>query len=282
MYDSTQSQTAHMLDELALYGVRPGSAERDYRPLPKADRIEQSLAAAFEAIIDTMADTRLEEDLDETLWGLTNIFHRRLGYLDGQLDRNEQAQRQAVSEQDGSEVKSVELERLIGQGQSLLKRRNAAELMRDASAVQYEAQSGTPWLPRTSSMTSHRNLTAAVIDSREFANARERKADATLCSEGTKIVSTGGQDYSDHETIWKVLDRTKAKHPNMVLLHGGLPKGAELITARWARPREVPAVVFKPDFTRDGRSAPFKRNDRMLAEMPAGVFAFPGNRINAN
>ena len=68
----------------------------------------------------------------------------------------------------------------------------------------------------------------------------------------------------------------------MVLLHGGSPKGAELIAARWARTREVPAVVFKPDFARDGRSAPFKRNDQMLAEMPAGVIAFPGNGINDN
>jgi hypothetical protein len=36
-------------------------------------------------------------------------------------------------EQDGSEVKSVELERLTAEGQTLIERRNAFELMRDHS-----------------------------------------------------------------------------------------------------------------------------------------------------
>jgi hypothetical protein len=37
------------------------------------------------------------------------------------------------------------------------------------------------------------------------------------------------------------------KYPDMVLLHGGTPKGAEMISARWADTRGVTQMVFKPD-----------------------------------
>jgi hypothetical protein len=41
-------------------------------------------------------------------------------------------------------------------------------------------------------------------------------------------------------------------------------------------------VVFKPDWTGEGRAAPFKRNDRLLDVLPIGVVVFPGSGISAN
>jgi hypothetical protein len=82
--------------------------------------------------------------------------------------------------------------------------------------------------------------------------------------------------------FWDALDQTRAKHPDMVLLHGGSPRGAERIAACWADQRKVPQVVFKPDRTREGRAAPFKRNDRLLEALPIGVLVFPGSGISAN
>jgi hypothetical protein len=58
--------------------------------------------------------------------------------------------------------------------------------------------------------------------------------------------------------------------------------GAERIAACWADQRKVPQVVFKPDWTHEGRSAPFKRNDRLLEALPIGVVVFPGSGISAN
>src|SRR3546814_7070433 len=55
-----------------------------------------------------------------------------------------------------------------------------------------------------------------------------------------------------------------AKHPDMVLLHGGSPKGAELIAAKWADNRKVPQIAFKPDWTKHAKAAPFKRNDAKI------------------
>jgi hypothetical protein len=68
----------------------------------------------------------------------------------------------------------------------------------------------------------------------------------------------------------------------MVLLHGGSPKGAEPIAAKWATQRKVPQIAFKPVWTKHAKAAPFKRNDAMLAALPIGVMVFPGTGIQAN
>src|SRR3546814_9226600 len=68
----------------------------------------------------------------------------------------------------------------------------------------------------------------------------------------------------------------------MVLLHGGSPKGAELIAAKWATNRKVPQVAFKPDWTKHAKAAPFKRNDAILEVLPIGVMVFPGTGIQGN
>ena len=64
----------------------------------------------------------------------------------------------------------------------------------------------------------------------------------------------------------------------MVLLHGGSPKGAELIAAKWADNRKVPQIAFKPDWTKHAKAAPFKRNDAMLEILPIGVMRLPRHR----
>jgi ParB family chromosome partitioning protein len=72
------------------------------------------------------------------------------------------------------------------------------------------------------------------------------------------------------------------EHPDMVLLHGGSPKGAERIAARWADHRKVPQIAFRPDWTKHNKAAPFKRNDQMLDVLPIGVMVFPGTGIQDN
>ena len=99
---------------------------------------------------------------------------------------------------------------------------------------------------------------------------------------GPKIAVTGGLDFNDHRLIWDRLDKVHAKHPDMVLLHGGSPKGAELIAAKWATNRKVPQIAFKPDWTKHAKAAPFKRNDAMLEVLPIGVMVFPGTGIQDN
>src|SRR3546814_13239423 len=64
----TSSPTAHLLDELQMYGYRPHGDEPDPRPLPEAARAEQEIENGFASLTALMADTRLEDDLNDVLW----------------------------------------------------------------------------------------------------------------------------------------------------------------------------------------------------------------------
>jgi len=276
------SPTDHLLTELQLYGYRPFADEPDPRPLPEGHVVAGAIADVFDALIVTLEDTRLEPDLDDLLWSTVNVFHRATERIGRQLDDNEQAQRRGQREQDGSEVKSVDLERLTAEGQTLIERQNAFELMRDQAAEHYERHTGSSWKPRSGSMVNHKAMTSAMIDSRDFLAARKRAAQEVLLPPGPKIAFTGGLDFNDHRLIWGKLDQVHAKHPDMVLMHGKSPKGAEKIASRWADHRKVPQIGFAPDWTRHAKAAPFRRNDAMLDVLPIGVIVFPGTGIQDN
>jgi len=278
----TSSSTDHVLAELELYGRRSCQHEPDLRPLPEPDVIGGAVADIFDALISTLRDTRLEPDLESLLWSTASLFHRAVDRVQRALDDNEHAQKRSQKEQDGSEIRSVELEQLLTDGMALIDRRNTMELFRDQAADLFERHTGSSWRPRSGSMVNHRTLTAAMVDSRDFIAAKRRAETEVLLPPGPKIAFTGGVDFNDHRAIWAALDKVHAKHPDMVLLHGGNPKGAERIAACWADTRKVPQIVFKPDWARHARAAPFKRNDEMLGVIPIGVVVFPGSGISAN
>lgn len=276
------SPTDHILTELRLHGYRPAEGEIDPRPVPEDRAITGAVADIFDALIATMADTGLDADLDELLWSTVNMFHRAVERVERRLDDNEQAQKRGQREQDGSEVRSVELEHLIAAGQDLIERRDSLEVFRDSAAGLFLKATGTPWASRSGSRVNHRALTSAIIDSRDFLAAKKRAERDVLLPPGPKVAVTGGLDFNDHRLIWAKLDQVHAKHTDMVLLHGGSPKGTERIAARWADQRGVPQIAFKPDWTKHGKSAPFKRNDQMLVVLPIGVMVFPGTGIQEN
>src|SRR5205814_10210774 len=138
------------------------------------------------------------------------------------------------------------------------------------------------WRPRSGSLVNHRTLTAAMIDSREFIAAKRRAETEVMLPAGPKVALTGGLDFNDHHLIWDRLDKVHARHPDMVLIHGGSPKGAELIASKWATTRKVPQIAFKPAWTTHAKAAPFKPNDAMPEPLPIGVMHFAGPGIHGN
>ena len=280
--DSPTSTTEHVLTELQLAGYRPLQDEPDPRPLPEGHLVAGAVADIFDALVVSLRDTRIEPDLEDLLWSAVNLFHRAAQRVERQLDDNEQGQRRSQTEQDGSEIRSVELERLTAEGLTLVERRNCIELFRDQAAEHFARHTGSPWHPRSGSKVNHRTLTAAMIDSRDFIAARRRAEAEVMLPQGPKIAFTGGLDFNDHRLIWDKLDQVRAKHRDMVLLHGGSPKGAERIAARWADHRKVPQIAFKPDWSKHQKAAPFKRNDAMLEVLPIGVLVTPGSGIQGN
>jgi hypothetical protein len=279
---NNSSATARVIEGLELYGYQPSADEPDPRPLPEPDRLAAAISDIFEIFAGTLQDTRLEPDLDDLLWSLADLFHKKAARIERQLADNEDRQKRSQQEQDGSEIRSVELETLIRQGQDHIERRDAFEQIRDLAAERYESTTGSAWRPRAGSLVNHKHLTAAMIDSRDFIAARRHADTELVLPKGPKIAFSGGVDCTDHKRIWAVLDKVLAKHADMVLIHGGTPKGAEKVAACWADRRKVTQIAFKPDWKRDGKAAPFKRNDRMLDIMPTGVIIFPGSGITGH
>lgn len=281
--DNEPPSFAHLLDELELYATRPFEEEADPRPLPSYRQVEGVAADTFDAMISALQDTRLEPDLEDLLWHMTNVFHRTVQRVDRELDTNEQAQRRLQREQDGSEVNSVNLEAAIAIGRTMIERRDAMEAFRDAFAEQFRAYLRKPWLPSSGSKVNRKALTSAVVDSRDFINARRWADRQVLVPPGTRIYLSGGANYNDHALIFDILDKTLARIPDMVLLHGDAKTGAEKIAKSWAGIRGVPQVPFPPDFRKHSKSsAPFKRNDDVLAQNLAGIIVFPGGGIQDN
>ena len=142
------SQTAWALQELQLYGTRAFQDEVDLRPMPEPERLIDAVSDIFDALVATLGDTRMEPDLEELLWGQVNLFHRAAARTERLLDDNEVAQHRLQREQDGSEVKSTELEHLTAEGTSLVERRHCLEAFRDRSAEAFELHISAP--PRNS------------------------------------------------------------------------------------------------------------------------------------
>jgi hypothetical protein len=283
--DSQEPQpgsTAYLLQEMQLYGHRPFEDEPDHRPLPDARIAGGAIAEIFDALVSSLTDTRIEPDLENLAWGIVNVFHRAGERIERELDDNEQAQKRLQREQDGSEVKSVELERRIAEGITMIERRDTMEFYRDAAAEEFRIHLRKAWLPRSGAMVNRKMLTSAVLDSRKHIDKRAYQDARVLNPDGVRIAFTGGADFNDHQLIYATLDKVRAQLPDMILMHGATPTGAERIAACWARDRNVPQDPCKPDWVRHKKAAPFKRNDAMLEAMPKGVIVFPGTGIQDN
>ena len=283
-HSEAQSSTATVCEYAALYGATPERGEFDSRDVWDRDDALAALDEAFRIIAQGIAPdgTQLADERESLLWGFVNMLDAQTRRLERSTDKLVPDMKDLQREQDGSEIKSFELEQITARAQNLGDRRDAFEELRDAAAAAYRVETGDTWRTRTGSYTSQTGkLTASAIDARDFQRARkDRKIKAHL-PEGTLVAVAGGRDVSDPGTVFARLDKVRAKYTDMVLVHGGGP-GVEKIAARWAEQNGVHQIICKPDWTAHGRAAPFRRNDELLNLLPKGVIAFPGNGITEN
>ena len=281
---ATASQTAAICENAALYGAAPERGEIDSREVWDEDDATGALGEAIRIMVDgiTVEGTQMADEREALLWSIVNCFHAQVGRLDRAVDRIAPEMKDLETAQDGTEVKAWELQLLTDRARSLGDRRDAFERMRDTAAGAYRAETGDTWRPRNGSHTSKsKALTSAAIDARDFRRARKERETSSHLPEGTLVAVTGGKEVTDPAAVWSVLDRTRAKHGNMVLVHGGAP-GIETVAAKWAEARSVDQVIVRPDWKAHGRAAPFRRNDDLLNLMPRGVIAFAGSGVTGN
>jgi hypothetical protein len=101
-----------------------------------------------------------------------------------------------------------------------------------------------------------------------------------------RVLVTGGRNYKDAATVYRVLDEVAAASEFGIteLIHGACPYGgADILAENWAKSREVDYCGRPAKFkSRGGRAGP-ERNQRMLNEFaPDLVVAFPGGRGTAD
>ena len=214
----------------------PGPGEHDPRDIWDRDDAIAAMSEAFRIIAQgvTPDGFQLADERESLLWGFVNTLHAQVQRLDRAVDRLTPEMRDLERAQDGTEIKSRELELVTDRARNLGDRRDAFEKLRDTAADAYRAETGEVWCPRHGSHTSRTgHLTSAAIDARDFIRARKDRETRAHLPEGTLVAVAGGKTVTDPGAVSTRLDKARAKYADMILVHGGGP-GVEKIAAQWA------------------------------------------------
>jgi hypothetical protein len=97
-----------------------------------------------------------------------------------------------------------------------------------------------------------------------------------------KVLVCGGRDYRDTKRFERVMCELDNRVSIGEIIHCGA-NGADTMAGCWADKYNIPVTVFKADWSRHGRAAGPRRNEKMLYEgKPDFVIAFPGGRGTAH
>ena len=282
------STLAAQLAQLELGHLAIDRAERSATThIPEVDAVEQTLNAIWSDLLALFPDTAVEEDAEEIAWGLVNIFHRAAAKRSAELDRATDEIRLLLASADGSEVHTSELEKQIDRARCAEAAMLALESFRESAAQLYLNETGHGWRPATGSRLNHSAaLTSAVVEGRDFLRARSESRRSAAMPEGTPVLFAGGRHSfasaddakAFADSVWITLDKVRDHVADMVLVHGGDPKGIDRIAAAWAERRKVAQIAFGLD-RRLGARAGFRRNEQMLSLNPRCLVAFAGNGV---
>lgn len=89
-----------------------------------------------------------------------------------------------------------------------------------------------------------------------------------------RVLVTGSRAWTDYGVIATALDELLAEHPDMVLVHGHCPRGADKLADTWALRRGVEFERHPAKWSTEGNAAGILRNVRMVATNPAVCLAF--------
>ena len=148
---AAQSATAAACEHAALFGATPERDEFDSREVWDADDATDAVSEAFRILAQGVAPDgfQLADERESLLWGFVNCLDAQVRRLDRSVDRLSPELRDLQRAQDGTEIKSRELELVTDRARNLGDRRDAFEQMRDAAAEQYRARPATPGGPGT-------------------------------------------------------------------------------------------------------------------------------------
>ena len=155
-----QSATATVCENAALFGATPERGEFDTREVwDEADALD-AVSEAFRILAQGVAPdgTQMADERESLLWGFVNMLDAQTNRLDRAADKLMPDLRDLQRAQDGTEIKSLELELTTDRAQNLTARRDAFETLRNEAAEAYRIETGDMWRPRRGSHTSHTHL----------------------------------------------------------------------------------------------------------------------------
>ena len=144
-----QSATAAVCEQAALFGATPERDEFDSREVWDADEATGAVCEAFRIIAEGACPDGLQlaDERESLLWGFVNMLDAQTQRLDRAADKLGPELRDLQREQDGTEIKSFELELLTDRARNLTDRRDAFETMRDAAPRATAPSPATPGGP---------------------------------------------------------------------------------------------------------------------------------------
>ena len=132
-----QNATHDAMNRMELFGAMPPADEVDPRPLPDQNASFAALEGVFDTLAELFIDTCLESEATDVLWNTVNVFQRKLDRLDKGFNQLSFDIRSAIREQDGTEVKSVELEKLEIRAKATSYARDYFETLRGPAGGHY-------------------------------------------------------------------------------------------------------------------------------------------------
>ena len=199
--EPAESATAQVLARIAALRLSARTATNLIRDhCPKQDRSQGAVADMFDALVATLSDTRLEGDLQQLLWSLTNVFHLQ--------PRPRSSARSIATKATSAAASAIRTAPKSARSNSnafsprayrcrtAQRPRIHARRRRRRSSNAISAHAGGRATARASAISA---LTAAVIDSRDFIAAKRRAEIEPLTPAGTKIAFAGGVDCNDHQ-----------------------------------------------------------------------------------
>ena len=269
-------------ETIELFGLTENGT--DDLIIPNDDEMrDQIVMEAFEALIGGLQGTGLASEIEPLAHGFATLLNRRATILENQADKQKLKIRGLIEAQDGSEVAEMELDKVTSSFETLWEKAEAMKIMAEKAAQCYEIETGHAYTPVTGSRTTRdAKASGAVFEAKELLDRHDRDAAERNKIEGPKIAITGDADATDCREVYRILDQTLTKHPQMVLCHKGHQKGIERMAATWARNNKVAQVLFRPNWAGHGKAAPFKANDAIIAAKPIGVLIFGGNGVALN
>lgn len=250
----------------------------DPRPHPAEDALGQLGQAVMTELLDVIGDTALEDYQALICEALIGAFHSAAQRLEREADRARDGLNRLIRDFDGSEVLDTEIQETSAKAKAGDVAVMALEMVRDSAAATYTVSTGEVWSPWRGSVKASRT-TAAQIEAREAIRAAKARRHDGL-NPGHAIVAFRAAPQADTaidaNRIFDALNWAHGEWPDMALATTGA-KGAERIAIKWAASKGVTLVLAKPDFDRNGRSAPFRANDEMLELAPVCVITLPNS-----